>query len=48
MTLAAYPSNLGKGFIESRLYFLKQLKRAGAGIDDLLYLYCSVIRLVLG
>jgi len=31
----------------SRLYFLKQLKRAGAGTDDLLCLYCSVIRPVL-
>jgi len=31
----------------SRLYFLKQLKRAGAGTDDLLCFYCSVIRPVL-
>ena len=31
----------------SRLYFLKQLKRAGAGLNDLLNFYCSVIRPVL-
>ena len=31
----------------SRLYFLKQLKRAGAGTDDLLCFYCSMIRRVL-
>jgi len=31
----------------SRLYFLKQLKRAGAGTDDLLHFYCAVIRPVL-
>jgi len=31
----------------SRLYFLKQLKRAGAGISDLLNIYCTVIRPVL-
>jgi len=30
-----------------RLYFSKQLKRAGFGTDDLLYCYCSVIRPVL-
>ena len=26
------------------MYFLKQLKRAGAGLNDLLNFYCSVIR----
>ena len=31
----------------SRLYFLKKLKRAGAGTDDLLHFYCAVIRPVL-
>jgi len=31
----------------SRLYFLKQLKRARAGLNDLLNFYCSVIRPVL-
>jgi len=30
--------------VSSRLYFLKQLKRAGLGIDDLLFFYCSAIR----
>ena len=32
---------------ESRLHFLKQLKRSGAGRDDLLYFYVTVIRTVL-
>jgi len=31
----------------SRLHFLKQLKRSGAGRDDLLYFYVTVIRRVL-
>ena len=31
----------------SRLYFLKQLKLAGAGLSDLLNFYCTVIRPVL-
>jgi len=31
----------------SRLHFLKQLKRSGAGRDDLLYFYITVIRSVL-
>jgi len=31
----------------SRLHFLKQLKRSGAGCDDLLYFYITVIRSVL-
>jgi len=31
----------------SRLHFLKQLKRSGAGRDDLLYFYVTVIRTVL-
>ena len=31
----------------SRLHFLKQLKRAGAPIRDLLHFYISVLRLVL-
>jgi len=30
-----------------RLHFLKQLKRSGAGSDDLLYFYVTVIRTVL-
>ena len=30
-----------------RLYFLKQLTRAGAGLNDLLSFYCTVIRPVL-
>ena len=33
--------------VASRLYFLKQLKRAGEGLNDLLNFYCSVIRPVL-
>ena len=33
--------------VASRLYFLKQLRRAGAGLDDLLMFYCTVIRPVL-
>jgi len=33
--------------VASRLHFLKQLKRAGAGLNDLLNFYCSVIRPVL-
>jgi len=31
----------------ARLHFLKQLKRSGAGRDDLLCFYCTVIRPVL-
>jgi len=30
--------------VASRLYFLKQLKRAEAGFNDLLSFYCTVIR----
>jgi len=33
--------------VASRLYFLKQLKRAGAGLNDMLNFYCSMIRPVL-
>jgi len=29
--------------VASRLYFLKQFKRAGAGLNDLMNFYCSVI-----
>jgi len=33
--------------VASRLYFLKQLKEARTGLNDLLNFYCSVIRPVL-
>ena len=33
--------------VSSKLYFLKQLKRSGAGPDDLLYFYVMAIRPVL-
>ena len=29
--------------VASRLYFLKQLRRAGAGLDDLLMFYCCLL-----
>jgi len=30
--------------VSSRLYFLKQLKRSGAGPEDLLFFYVAAIR----